>query len=61
MTDNLLVIIIIIMLLQIHSREKNAGWYGHLYVIIKKRFIRRLIRFIYKWAVIIKEYRRVKW
>ncbi len=46
MTDIFLEILIIIVLLKIHSTEKNSGWYGHLYAIIKKRLIRRLYRYI---------------
>jgi len=44
MTDILLAAILIVMLLQIHVREKNMGWYGHVYVILKKRALRYLIR-----------------
>lgn len=44
MTDLLLAGILITLLLQIHVREKNMGWYGHVYVILKKRALRYLIR-----------------
>ena len=41
----LLIIIILIMLIQIHSREKNVGLYGRFYVFVKKRLIRKFIKF----------------
>jgi len=46
MTDILLVVIILIMLLQIHATQKNFGRYGQIYVFIKKRIIRRILRII---------------
>lgn len=41
MTDILLGIIIAIILLQLHQKEKSRGWYGQLYTIIRKQIVRR--------------------
>lgn len=42
MTDLLLTIILILMLIQLHQKEKYTGWYGKLYVLITKRLKRYL-------------------
>ena len=44
MTDLLLASILIVLLIQVHVREKNIGRYGKLYVFLKKRVLRYLVR-----------------
>ena len=43
MTDILLGIIVAIILIQWHHKEKHTGWYGKLNVLITKRF-KRFVR-----------------
>ena len=44
MTDLLLAIIILILLFQTHSKEKNVGKYGRLCVFLEKRVLGYLIK-----------------
>lgn len=48
MTELLLAAILIVLLLQIHAKEKNVGRYGMGYVFFKKRILRRLMKYFRK-------------